>query len=228
MVNSNHRRNINLKEKMNILLLGPPGGGKGTQAKFLIEKLSIPQISTGDMLREHVKNQTDLGTEAQGYMNSGELVPDEVILGMMKVRLNNLDCKNGYILDGFPRTIPQAKGLDNLLIELNQALDFVIVIEVNDDTIVNRMAGRRVHPASGRVYHVKFNPPKNKDIDDDTGEKLIIRPDDEENTVRKRLQIYHSETSPLIDYYQSQNLVYKVNGDADINLVSNSINKIIS
>jgi len=228
MVNSNHCRNINLKEKMNILLLGPPGGGKGTQAKFLIEKLGIPQISTGDMLREHVKNQTDLGTEAQGYMNSGELVPDEVILGMMKVRLNNLDCKNGYILDGFPRTIPQAKGLDSLLIELTQSLDCVIVIEVNDDTIVNRMAGRRVHPASGRVYHVKFNPPKIKNVDDDTGEELIIRPDDEEATVRKRLEIYHSDTSPLIDYYQLQNLVYTVNGDANIDIVSNAINEIIT
>ena len=213
---------------MNILLLGPPGGGKGTQAKFLIEKLGIPQISTGDMLREHVKNQTNLGTEAQGYMNSGELVPDEVILGMMKVRLNNLDCKNGYILDGFPRTIPQAKGLDSLLIELTQSLDCVIVIEVNDDTIVNRMAGRRVHPASGRVYHVKFNPPKIKNVDDDTGEELIIRPDDEEATVRKRLEIYHSDTSPLIDYYQLQNLVYTVNGDANIDIVSNAINEIIT
>ena len=213
---------------MKILLLGPPGGGKGTQAKFLIEKLSIPQISTGDMLREHVKNQTDLGAEAQGYMDSGRLVPDEVILGMMKVRLNNLDCKNGYILDGFPRTIPQAKGLDSLLIELKQSLDCVIVIEVNDDTIVNRMGGRRVHLASGRVYHVKFNPPKVENRDDETGEELIIRLDDEENTVRKRLEIYHSDTSPLIDYYQLQNLVYTVNGEADIDIVSNSINEIIA
>ena len=214
--------------KMKILLLGPPGGGKGTQAKFLIEKLNVPQISTGDMLREHVKNQTDLGAEAQGYMDSGRLVPDEVILGMMKVRLNKSDCKNGYILDGFPRTIPQAKGLDSLLIELKQSLDCVIVIEVNDDTIVNRMGGRRVHLASGRVYHVKFNPPKVENRDDETGEELIIRLDDEENTVRKRLEIYHSDTSPLIDYYQLQNLVYTVNGETDIDIVSNSINKIIT
>tara|TARA_B100001750_G_C15494912_1_gene593549 strand:+ start:424 stop:1068 length:645 start_codon:yes stop_codon:yes gene_type:complete len=213
---------------MKILLLGPPGGGKGTQAKFLIEKLGVPQISTGDMLREHVKNQTDLGAEAQGYMDSGRLVPDEVILGMMKVRLNNLDCKNGYILDGFPRTIPQAKGLDSLLIELKQSLDCVIVIEVNDDTIVNRMGGRRVHLASGRVYHIKFNPPKVENRDDETGEELIIRPDDEETTVRKRLEIYHSDTSPLIDYYQLQNLVYTVNGETDIDIVSNAINEIIT
>ena len=212
---------------MKILLLGPPGGGKGTQAKFLIEKLNIPQISTGDMLREHVRNQTDLGSEAQGYMNSGRLVPDEVILGMMRVRLNESDCKNGYILDGFPRTIPQARGLDSLLIELNQSLDFVIVIEVDDNTIVNRMSGRRVHLASGRVYHIKFNPPKIEDIDDNTGEELIIRSDDEEATVRKRLEVYHLETSPLISYYQLQNLLYKVNGEANINIVGNLINEIV-
>ena len=213
---------------MNILLLGPPGGGKGTQAKFLIEKLNIPQISTGDMLRAHVNNQTDLGVEAQSYMNSGSLVPDEVILGMMEVRLNKLDCKNGYILDGFPRTIPQAKGLDSLLKELNQSLDFVIVIEVNDDIIVNRMGGRRVHEASGRVYHIKFNPPKVENMDDETGEKLLIRPDDEESTVRKRLEVYHTETSPLINFYQLQELVYKVNGQTDIDIVSDSIYEIIN
>ena len=213
---------------MKILLLGPPGGGKGTQAKFLIERLNVPQISTGDMLREHVKNQTDLGAEAKSYMNSGRLVPDEVILGMMKVRLDKSDCKNGYILDGFPRTIPQAKGLDTLLVELNQSLDFVIVVEVNDDTIVSRMGGRRVHPASGRVYHIKFNPPEIKNRDDDTGEELIIRSDDKESTVRKRLEIYHAETSPLINYYQLQSLVYKVNGETDIDIVSNAINEIIT
>tara|TARA_B110000196_G_C21007315_1_gene596042 strand:+ start:153 stop:797 length:645 start_codon:yes stop_codon:yes gene_type:complete len=213
---------------MNILLLGPPGGGKGTQAKFLIEKLNIPQISTGDMLRAHVNNRTDLGVEAQSYMNSGSLVPDEVILGMMEVRLNKLDCKNGYILDGFPRTIPQAKGLDSLLKELNQSLDFVIVIEVNDDIIVNRMGGRRVHEASGRVYHIKFNPPKVENMDDETGEELLIRPDDEESTVRKRLEVYHTETSPLINFYQLQELVYKVNGQTDIDIVSNSIYEIIN
>jgi adenylate kinase len=213
---------------MNILLLGPPGGGKGTQAKFLIEKLKIPQISTGDMLRAHVNNQTDLGVKAQSYMNSGSLVPDEVILGMMEVRLNKLDCKNGYILDGFPRTIPQAKGLDSLLKELNQSLDFVIVIEVNDDIIVNRMGGRRVHEASGRVYHIKFNPPKVENMDDETGEELLIRPDDEETTVRKRLEVYHTETSPLINFYQLQELVYKVNGQTGIDIVSNSIYEIIN
>ena len=145
---------------MRILLLGPPGGGKGTQAKFLIRKLDIPQISTGDMLREHVTKQTSLGIKAKEYMSSGALVPDEVILGMMQERLSNQDCKNGYILDGFPRTIPQALGLDELLEKLNQTLDAVIVIDVSDDNIVDRMSGRRVHMSSGRVYHIEYNPPK--------------------------------------------------------------------
>ena len=169
---------------MRILLLGPPGGGKGTQAKFVIEKLNIPQISTGDMLREHVKDRTKLGDEAKSYMDSGKLVPDNVILEMMKVRLVQSDCNSGYILDGFPRTIPQAEGLNTLLKELNQNLDAVVVIQVNDDAIVNRMSGRRVHPASGRVYHLKYNPPLIKNKDDETGEDLIIRPDDKEDTVR--------------------------------------------
>ena len=213
---------------MKILLLGPPGGGKGTQAKFLIDKLNIPQISTGDMLREHVKNQTNLGIKAKDYMNSGQLVPDQVILEMMKERLNSSDCKNGYILDGFPRTIPQAEGLNEIFLELNQSLDFVIVIEVNDNTIVERMGGRRVNPTSGRVYHIQYNPPKIEGIDDETGETLVTRSDDEENTVRRRLEVYHSETSPLIEYYQTENLVHKINGETDIHIVSESINKIIN
>ena len=145
---------------MKILLLGPPGGGKGTQAKFLINKYNIPQISTGDMLREHLKKETNLGLEAKKFMNAGELVPDEVIINMMKERLINKDCINGYILDGFPRTLSQAEGLDLLLNNLNQNLDFVIVINVDDQIIIDRMGGRRVHPSSGRTYHTAFNPPK--------------------------------------------------------------------
>ena len=167
---------------MRILLLGPPGGGKGTQAKFLIEKLGIPQISTGDMLREHVTKQTSLGIKAKEYMNSGALVPDEVILGMMQERLSKQDCRKGYILDGFPRTIPQALGLDELLEKLNQTLDAVIVIDVSDDNIVDRMGGRRVHMSSGRVYHIEYNPPKIEGKDDITQEDLIIREDDKEET----------------------------------------------
>ena len=212
---------------MNILLLGPPGGGKGTQANFLIKKFNIPQISTGDMLREHVKNGTNLGIEAKGYMDSGLLVPDKVILGMMKVRLNESDCLHGYILDGFPRTIPQAEGLEELFNELNQQLDYVLVINVDDNLIVNRMGGRRVHQGSGRVYHVKYNPPKNDGIDDETGEKLIIRVDDQEDTVRKRLKVYHEETSPLINFYKIQNIVHHINGEGSIQEVTQTINTIV-
>ena len=212
---------------MRILLLGPPGGGKGTQAKFLIEKLGIPQISTGDMLREHVTKQTSLGIKAKEYMSSGALVPDEVILGMMQERLSNQDCKNGYILDGFPRTIPQALGLDKLLEKLNQALDAVIVIDVSDDNIVDRMGGRRVHLSSGRVYHIEYNPPKIEGKDDETQEDLIIREDDKEETVRKRLEIYHNETSPLIKHYKDKNIVSQINGELMISDVSQEIEKII-
>jgi len=213
---------------MKILLLGPPGGGKGTQAKFLIEKLNIPQISTGDMLREHVNKQTSLGIKAKEYMTSGALVPDEVILGMMQERLSNEDCKKGYILDGFPRTIPQALGLDELLDKLNQELDAVIVIDVSDDNIVNRMGGRRVHMPSGRVYHIKYNPPKIEGKDDETQEDLIIREDDREETVRKRLEIYHNETSPLINHYKHKNIVSRINGELNISDVSQEIEKIIN
>ena len=219
---------LNERLTMKILLLGPPGGGKGTQAKFLIEKLNIPQISTGDMLREHVNKQTSLGIEAKEYMNNGALVPDEVILGMMQERLLNEDCKNGYILDGFPRTIPQAIGLDKLLEKLNQALDAVIVIDVSDDNIVDRMGGRRVHLRSGRVYHIEYNPPKIEGKDDETQEDLVVREDDKEETVRKRLEIYHNETSPLINHYKHKNIVFQINGELKISDVSQEIEKIIN
>ena len=213
---------------MKIVLLGPPGGGKGTQAKYLIDRLHIPQISTGDMLREHVKNETELGIKAKEFMNAGKLVPDEVILGMMRERLINNDCVNGYILDGFPRTIPQAEGLDKLLLELNQKIDLVIVIKVNDDNIVKRMGGRRVHPASGRIYHIKYNPPKIENKDNETQEDLIIREDDKESTVRKRLEVYHQETSPLIEYYKLRGIVSHVDGESKISDVSHSINQILN
>ena len=213
---------------MKILLLGPPGGGKGTQASYLIEQLNIPQISTGDMLREHVRNKTDLGLTAKKFMTSGSLVPDEVILGMMRERIVQDDCMQGYILDGFPRTMPQAIGLDNLLNDINQSLDSVIVINVNDDNIVERMGGRRVHLSSGRVYHIKYNPPKNDGKDNDTQEDLVIREDDKEETVRKRLDIYHQETSPLISYYGDRDIVSHINGEADISDVSQSIRKILN
>ena len=213
---------------MKILLLGPPGGGKGTQAKFLIGKYNIPQISTGDMLREHLKKETNLGLEAKNFMNAGELVPDEVIINMMKERLIKNDCINGYILDGFPRTLSQAEGLDLLLNNLNQNLDFVIIINVDDQIIVNRMGGRRVHPGSGRTYHLAFNPPKIENKDDITGEDLIIRPDDQEQTVKKRLEIYHNQTKPLINYYSNtKNLVQNINGEDLIENVRDSIFSLI-
>ena len=211
---------------MRILLLGPPGGGKGTQSKFLMEKFNIPQISTGDMLRAHVKKDTELGKQAKKFMNKGELVTDSLILDMMAVRFKEADCKNGYILDGFPRTIAQAEGLDELLIKINQKLDYVIVINVNDDDIVERMGGRRMHPSSGRVYHIKYNPPKNEGKDDITNEDLIIRDDDKENTVRNRLTVYHTQTKPLIEYYHKN--VISIDGSQKIEDVKNNILKKIT
>ena len=210
---------------MRILLLGPPGGGKGTQANYLIEKLSIPQISTGDMLREHVKNKTSLGNEAQSYMNSGKLVPDNIILGMMNQRLLINDCENGFILDGFPRTLPQAHGLNKLLEDINLELTSVVVISVEDEQIIKRMGGRRVHPESGRVYHVDFNPPKIEGKDNQTGDDLIIRDDDKESTVRKRLDVYHEQTKPLIDYYGKNDIVKFIDGSQSIDMVSEDIKK---
>ena len=210
---------------MKILLIGPPGGGKGTQAKKLVSKFNIPQISTGDILRSHVKKMTALGKEAKHAMNNGELVPDDIILNMMKDRLTQTDCLNGYILDGFPRTIPQAKGLDKILNKLDSPLDNVIVIQVDDRIIVERMSGRRVHSSSGRIYHIKYDPPNIENIDDITGDTLIIRPDDIKETVEKRLMIYHDLTSPLIKFYSKKNQLIKIDGSKDIEDVFSSILK---
>ena len=206
---------------MKILLLGPPGGGKGTQSKFLMSKFNIPQISTGDMLRAHVKNDTTLGKKAKEFMDKGELVTDSLILDMMEVRFEEKDCENGFILDGFPRTIKQAEGLDKLFQKTNQKLDYVVVIDVEDDEIVSRMGGRRMHPESGRVYHIKYNPPKNEGKDDVTNEPLIIRDDDKEETVRNRLLVYHNQTKPLINYYREN--VININGSQPIDKVKISI-----
>ena len=228
MVNSYYCGNINLKGfQMKILLIGPPGGGKGTQAKMIVDKFKIPQISTGDMLREHVKSNSSLGKKAKEFMDKGELVPDKIILDMMKKKLMEDDCKNGYILDGFPRTIPQAEGLNFLMQKLGHSLDNVIIIDVPDEIIVKRMGGRRLHQSSGRIYHIIYNPPKNKDIDDITGEKLIIRKDDKETTVRNRLNVYHELTSPLIEFYSKKTIVNYVNGNQDIDKVSKEIKGIL-
>lgn len=182
---------------MRIILLGAPGAGKGTQAQFIMEKYGIPQISTGDMLRAAVKAGTPLGLEAKKVMDAGQLVSDELIIGLVKERIAQDDCAKGFLLDGFPRTIPQADAMSENGIDV----DYVIEIDVPDEEIVKRMSGRRVHPSSGRVYHVVYNPPKEEGKDDVTGEELVIRPDDEESTVRKRLEIYHNQTKPLVDYY---------------------------
>ena len=210
---------------MKILLIGPPGGGKGTQAKKISSKFNIPQISTGDMLREHVKKMSPLGIQAKEFMDSGELVPDKLILEMMKKKLSNEECKNGYILDGFPRTLPQAEGLDIILNEINSKLNKVIIIKVNDNVIVDRMSGRRVHKNSGRIYHIKFNPPKNDGLDDITNEPLSIRSDDKKETVKNRLEIYHDITKPLINYYSKKDILSKVNGEDKIDNVFSNIIK---
>lgn len=182
---------------MRIILLGLPGAGKGTQARFLIEKYRIPQISTGDMLRAAIKEGTPAGLKASDYMERGELVPDEIVIELVKERLRAPDCARGFIMDGFPRTIRQAEALREAGIDI----DFIIEIEVSDGEILRRMSGRRVHPRSGRSYHVEFNPPKVPGKDDATGEPLVQRPDDNEETVRQRIAIYHSQTKPLIDFY---------------------------
>lgn len=183
---------------MRIILLGPPGAGKGTQAKLLQERYRIPQISTGDMLRAAVKAGTPLGQQAKALMDAGELVPDYIIIDIVKERLAESDCEKGYLLDGFPRTIAQADALLGVA-----EIDHVIEIQVPDEAIVARMCGRRVHPASGRVYHTEHNPPKQADTDDETGEPLIQRKDDHPDTVRYRLSVYHDQTKPLIAYFQT-------------------------
>ncbi len=182
---------------MRLILLGPPGAGKGTQAQFIREKFGIPQISTGDMLRAAIKAGTRLGKEAKKVMDAGKLVSDDIIIGLVKERLKQPDCAPGYLFDGFPRTIPQAEAMKQAGIDV----DYVLEIDVPDDEIISRITGRRVHPASGRVYHVKFNPPQVGGRDDETGEPLVLREDDREETVKERLQVYRAQTRPLVDYY---------------------------
>jgi len=184
---------------MRLILLGAPGAGKGTQAQFICEKFAIPQISTGDMLRAAVKAGTELGIAAKKIMDAGGLVSDDIIIGLVKDRLTQPDCSKGYLFDGFPRTIPQAQAMK----DAGVPIDYVLEIDVPFDAIIDRMSGRRVHPASGRTYHIQFNPPKVAGKDDLTGDDLIQRDDDKEETVRKRLQVYDNQTRPLVDYYSS-------------------------
>ncbi|QIB64474.1 adenylate kinase [Kineobactrum salinum] len=184
---------------MRLILLGAPGAGKGTQAQFIREKFSIPQISTGDMLRAAVKAGSELGVAAKTVMDAGGLVSDDIIIGLVKERIKQPDCRNGFLFDGFPRTIPQAEAM----VEAGVDIDHVVEIAVDEEEIVSRLSGRRVHPASGRVYHVTHNPPRREGLDDETGEPLVQRDDDKEETVRKRLQVYQQQTRPLVEFYRS-------------------------
>ncbi len=209
---------------MRIILLGGPGAGKGTQANFIKEKYGIPQISTGDMLRAHVKAGTELGKAAKKIMDEGGLVSDDIIMGMVKERIKEDDCKNGYLFDGFPRTIPQAEAMK----EAGIGIDAVVEIDVPDEEIIKRMSGRRVHLPSGRTYHVIYNPPKEEGKDDVTGEPLVQRDDDKEETVRERLRVYHEQTEPLIDFYTKEaeqgNVKYvKVNGVGSVEEIRDAI-----
>ena len=184
---------------MNLIILGPPGAGKGTQAAFIASEQNIPHISTGDMLREAIKNGTELGLQAKAVMDSGNLVSDELIIELVKERISQEDCKNGFLFDGFPRTIPQAEALQENNVDINGVIELVIA----DQEIIKRMSGRRIHLASGRTHHVDFNPPKKPGLDDETGEELIIRKDDEPETVKDRLKVYWTQTQPLIEYYSN-------------------------
>ena len=210
---------------MRIILLGSPGSGKGTQAQFITEKYGIIQISTGDMLRSAVREGTTLGIEAKKVMDVGGLVSDEIILGLIKERITLPDCSNGFLLDGFPRTIAQAEGLD----ALNVSIDTVIEIVVSDEEIVKRVAGRRVHLLSGRSYHIDFNPPKIEGIDDLTGEQLIQRDDDKEETVLKRLAVYHAQTKPLVNFYSSKSDVKfaSISGVGNVNDITSKVFSIL-
>lgn len=215
---------------MRLILLGAPGAGKGTQAQYLCDKYDIPQISTGDMLRAAVKAKTELGAKVERVMAEGGLVTDDIIIALVKERIQQDDCQQGFLFDGFPRTIPQAKAL----VEADVVIDVVLEIEVPDDEIVKRLGGRRVHLDSGRIYHVEFNPPVVTELDDETGEKLVQREDDKEDTIRKRLAIYHEQTKPLVDFYK--NLaeggaavrVAKVNGVAAVAEIKQDIINMLS
>ena len=208
---------------MKIIMLGAPGAGKGTQAKKIAEKYGIPHISTGDIFRANIKNQTELGMKAKGYMDQGMLVPDELTLELIMDRFTNDDCKNGYVLDGFPRTIPQAEALTKALADKNDAVDYAINVDVPDEAIVTRMSGRRACLACGGTYHIKFNPTKVEGICDACGGELVLRADDKPETVQKRLDVYHEQTQPLIDYYQTQNILKEVDGTLPLEEVFGAI-----
>lgn len=208
---------------MKIIMLGAPGAGKGTQAKMIAEKYSIPHISTGDIFRANIKNGTELGKKAKSYMDKGQLVPDELTLDLIMDRFKQDDCKNGYVLDGFPRTIPQAEALDTALKAKGEKVDFAIDVDVPDENIVKRMAGRRACVGCGATYHVVYSPTKVEGVCDKCGEELIVRDDDKPETVLNRLEVYHNQTQPLIDYYNEQGILKSVDGTVDMKDVFNAI-----
>ena len=213
---------------MRLILIGPPGGGKGTQSKYLIDQFDIPQISTGDMLRGNINNNTSIGKEAQKFMNSGQLVPDSIILDMMQKRLTEQDCNNGYILDGFPRTIPQAEGLDYLLKGVNQQLDHVIVMDVPDNLIITRLSNRRSCKGCGQVYNLIFEPPENAGKCNNCNEELYLREDDNPATIQQRLTVYHQQTKPVIKYYSDQRLTKVIDSKGTIDEIRSDILKNIT
>ena len=208
---------------MKIIMLGAPGAGKGTQAKKIAAKYEIPHISTGDIFRSNIKEGTELGKKAKTYMDQGLLVPDELVVDLVVDRVNQEDCKNGYVLDGFPRSIPQAEALDKALAANNETVDYAINVEVPDENIINRMSGRRACVGCGATYHIEFNPTKVEGICDACGEKLILRDDDKPETVKNRLSVYHEQTQPLIDYYSKKGVLAEVDGTQSMENVFNAI-----
>ncbi|MCX7794793.1 MAG: adenylate kinase [Thermodesulfovibrionales bacterium] len=212
---------------MRLVLLGAPGAGKGTQAKKLIEKYSIPQISTGDILRKAVSDGTPLGKEAKSYMDRGELVPDSVVIGIIRERLKEDDCKTGYILDGFPRNVAQAKALDEMLNSLNSPLDFAISIDVPFDELMKRLTGRRTCKSCGQMYNIYFSPPEKNGVCDKCGGELFQREDDKEETIRKRLEVYEAQTAPVIGYYREKGILKSVPGTGSIDDIFNNIISIL-
>ncbi|MBR0381061.1 MAG: adenylate kinase [Eubacterium sp.] len=212
---------------MKIIMLGAPGAGKGTQAKMIAEKYGIPHISTGDIFRANIKNNTELGKKAKGYMDAGQLVPDELVVDLVVDRIKNKDCINGFILDGFPRTIPQAEALDYALNNQNEKIEYAINVDVPDENIINRMSGRRACVGCGATYHLVYNPTKVEGVCDACGQKLILRDDDKPETVKKRLDVYHEQTQPLIDHYEKKGVLYTIDGTQDIADVFGAIVKIL-
>lgn len=208
---------------MKLVILGPPGAGKGTQAEYIVERYNIPHISTGDIFRENIKNNTELGKKAKSYMDKGLLVPDDLVIALVEDRLNKADAKEGFLLDGFPRTVAQAVSLDSILDKNNDKLTKVINISVDPEILIERAVGRRVCKTCGMTYHVKFNPPKEEGICDKDGTKLIQRDDDTEETVKTRISVYFDQTAPLIDYYRAQNLLVDIDGAKDIDKVFEDI-----